>query len=481
MIFPQNELAGSNEGNKPLKASQGEGGLLVRLGIVLADWVEHWFPDPLVFALVAIVIVFVAGVSLGSSPGDMVKNFGNGFWELTTFTMQMAMIIIGGHVLASSPPIARVIRWLAAVPRSPRGAVGLVAFFATVTSLLSWGFSLIFSALLVREVVRKIRGIDYRAVSAAAFLGIGSVWALGISSSAALMMATRGSIPAELLKISGLIPLTRTIFTWQSIVTAILLIVVSVSVAYFSAPVSSARSAETFGVHFEVPAPAPAKPRSPGEWLESSGLLTVVIGVMGLCYLAQVLLARGPLSALDLNTYNFLILMIGMLLHWTPRRLVQAVSASVPATAGVLIQFPFYAGIFGMMTKSPISTQLAHFFVRISTPSSYPMLVAVYSAILGLFVPSGGSKWLIEAPYVLAGANQLHVNLGWIVQIYNTAEALPNLVNPFWMLPLLGLLHIRARDIVGYTVLQLIINLPLVLFLMWLFARTLPYTPPQQG
>ena len=479
MIFAQNDLAASNKENKPLKSSQGEGGLLVRLGVVLADWVEHWFPDPLVFALIAIVIVFVAGVSLGSSPGDMIKNFGNGFWELTTFTMQMAMIIIGGYVVASSPPIARVIRWLAAVPRSPRGAVGLIAFFATVTSLLSWGFSLIFSALLVREVVQKIRGIDYRAASAAAFLGMGSVWALGISSSAALMMATRGSIPAELLKISGLIPLTRTIFTWQSVVTAILLVVVSVSVAYFSAPVSSAKSAETFGVKFEAPAPLPAKPGSPGEWLESNGLLTVVIGAMGLCYLVQVFLARGALAGLDLNTYNFLILMIGMLLHWTPQRFVRAVNASVPATAGVLIQFPFYGGIFGMMTKSPISTQLAHFFVRISTPSSYPMLVAAYSAILGLFVPSGGSKWLIEAPYVLAGANQLHVNLGWIVQIYNTAEALPNLVNPFWMLPLLGLLHIRARDIVGYTVLQLIISLPLVLFLMWLFARTLPYTPPQ--
>jgi short-chain fatty acids transporter len=469
----------SSEEKEPLKSREGEGGLLVRLGIALADWVERWFPDPLVFALIAIVIVFAAGVFLGSSPRDMVKNFGSGFWELIPFTMQMAMIIIGGYVVASSPPVARVIRWLAGIPRSPRGAVGLIAFFATVTSLLSWGFSLIFSALLVREVVQKIRGIDYRAASAAAFLGLGSVWALGLSSSAALMMATRGSVPAELFKISGLIPLTRTIFTWQSMVTAVLLVVVSVLVAYFSAPVSSAKTAETFGVSLDTPASVPEKPRTPGEWLESNGILTVVICAMGFYYLAQVFLARGPLAGLDLNTYNFLTLMIGMLLHWTPRRFVRAVSAAVPATAGVLIQFPFYAGIFGMVTKSSISTQLAHLFVRVSTPSSYPLLVAAYSAVLGLFVPSGGSKWLIEAPYVLAGANQLHVNLGWVVQIYNTAEALPNLVNPFWMLPLLGLLQMRARDVVGYTVLQLIINLPLVLFLLWLFARTLPYTAPQ--
>jgi short-chain fatty acids transporter len=170
--------------------------------------------------------------------------------------------------------------------------------------------------------------------------------------------------------------------------------------------------------------------------------------------------------------------MLGMLLHRTPRAFIKAVTASVPAAAGVLIQFPFYAGILGLMTKSPVSTELAHFFVRISTTGTYPILVSIYSAILGLFVPSGGSKWLIEAPYVIDAAKQLHVNLGWVVQIYNTAEALPNLVNPFWMLPVLGLLNVRARDLVGYSVLQLMVHLPLVLFLMWLFARTLPYTPP---
>jgi short-chain fatty acids transporter len=170
--------------------------------------------------------------------------------------------------------------------------------------------------------------------------------------------------------------------------------------------------------------------------------------------------------------------MLGMLLHWKPRAFVRAVSAAVPATAGVLIQFPFYSGIFGIMTKSPLSSRMAGFFVGISSHGSYPVLLTIYSAILGLFVPSGGSKWVIEAPYVLAAAKQLHVNLGWVVQIYNTAEALPNLINPFWMLPLLGILNIRARDVIGYSSLYLIVNFPLVLFLMWLFARTMPYTPP---
>jgi short-chain fatty acids transporter len=455
-----------------------EGNIFMRCGIALATWSERWFPDALVFAMCAIVIVFVAGLLLGSSVGDLAGDFGEGFWKLIPFTMQMVMIIIGGYAVANSPPVARIIRWLASVPGTPRGAVAFVALISTTTSLVSWGFSLVFSALLVREIVQRVRGIDYRAAGAAAYLGVGSVWGLGLSSSAALMMATPGSVPPELLRISGWIPLTETIFAWQSMLTALLLIIVSVSVAYLSAPAGAhVKSVEALGVKLQ-PTPLIEKRSTPGEWLEYSGILTVLICMIGFAYLGKTLLIKGFRTALDLNTYNFLFIMTGLLLHWRPRSFLRAVSGSVPATAGVLIQFPFYAGVFGIVTRSPISQQVAHFFVRISTHGTYPLLITIYSAVLGMFVPSGGSKWLIEAPYLLQAAIEHRVNLGWVVQIYNTAEALPNLVNPFWMLPLLGLLGVRARQLVGFTALQLAVNLPLVLLLMWLLAYSLPYKPP---
>jgi len=190
------------------------------------------------------------------------------------------------------------------------------------------------------------------------------------------------------------------------------------------------------------------------------------------------LIVRGPLAALDLNTYNLLFLMLGLLFHWRPRAFIRAVNDAVPATSGVLIQFPFYGGIFGIVTMSAISAKMARFFVHVSSPSSYPVLVSVYSAMLGMFVPSGGSKWIIEAPYVLQAAKDLHVHLGWIVQVYNASEALPNLINPFWMLPLLGILKVRARDLVGFGLMQLMVNSVLVVFLVWLFAQTLTYSAP---
>jgi short-chain fatty acids transporter len=395
--------------------------------------------------------------------------------------MQMAMIVIGGFVVATSPPVYRLIQALASVPKTGRGAIAFVAVFSMVTSLISWGFSLIFSGLLVRELTNKVKGMDYRAAGAAAYLVLGAVWALGLSSSAALMMATKGSIPPKLYEISGLIPLTQTLFIWPTFWTAVILILLSAAIAYWSAPSPErAKTAESFGLKFE-PEKQELEPRKkPGEWLEYSPLLTILVAALLVWYLVFLFQnsPTGALAALDLNTYNLIFITVGMILHWRPKRFVRSVAESVPAVGGVLIQFPFYAVIFGMIAGTGITKYLADLFVSISTPGTYPLLVAFYSAILGVFVPSGGSKWVIEATYVLQAAVQQQCNLGWVVQIYNAAEALPNLLNPFWMLPLLGILQVKARDLVGYSALQLFFHIPVVFFLCWFFAQYIPYIAP---
>ena len=447
--------------------------LLARAGSRIADVCERWFPDAFVFALAAIVLVFAGGVATGVKPVTLATEFGNGFWSLVNFTMQMALVIVGGFVVASSPPVARLTRWLASIPKTARGAVAFVAAFAMLSSLLSWGLSLIFTGLLVREIVKRI-DVDYRAIGAAAYLGLGSVWALGLSSSAALLQATKSSIPPSLLPITGVIPLTQTIFLWQSMAMAGVLVTVSVIVAYVSAPrEGEARTAKMMGIEFRDEE-APIKPAvTPAERLEQSPILNVVIAMLMFWFLATQFRDKGGLAALDLNNFNFAFLAMGLLLHWRPRSFLRAVTKSVPATAGVLIQFPFYGGIFGMIAKTPIAAHLAHVFVSITTKSTFPVVVAIYSAILGMFVPSGGGKWVVEAPYVMAAASAWGAHLGWTVQIYNAAEALPNLINPFWMLPLMGILGVRAKDLAGYSILQLLFHAPIVLLLCWLFALSL--------
>lgn len=453
---------------------------LARVGGRIADLTERYFPDAFVFALAIVAIVFVAGLAVGEAPLHLAEEFGRGFWVLVPFTMQMVMIIVGGFVVAASRPCSRLIESLANVPASPRGAVAFVALFAMTTSLLSWGFSLIFTGLLVREIVRRVDGVDYRAIGAAAYLGLGSVWALGLSSSSALMQATPSAIPPALLPITGVIPLTQTIFLWQNVVLALVLIVASVAIAYYSCPDPlHARTAASMGIRFEPMTIEEDPPVTPAEKLERSPVLTLFVVLLLIVYLGYELGSRGIGAALDLNTFNLIFITLGLLLHWRPRSFLKAVTKSVPATAGVIIQFPFYAGVFGMISNTSLEQRLANLFVDIATQTTFPIVVAIYSIILGVFIPSGGGKWILEAPYVMSAANELEVHLGWTVQIYNAAETLPNLMNPFWMLPLMGILNVKARDLAGYSILQLLFHIPIVLILCWLFAQTLPYLPPR--
>ena len=455
-------------------------GPLARIGAALADWSERWFPDAYVFAAIAVMVVCVAALFMGRTPMQVGADFGKSFWSLIPFTMQMSFVVIGGYVLAVAPPVKRLVVALARVPRTPRGAVAYVAFVAIASSLLSWGFSLIFAGILSREVSKRIEGVDYRAVGTAAYLGLGSVWALGLSSSAALLMCTKGSIPPALYKISGVIPLTETLFTWQNLVMIAVLMTLSVWVAYASCPEADrAKTLEMAGLaHAEEEPVAVEKPTTPGERLEFSPILTLVIVVLGALYLYDLYQTKGLLAAVDLNNYNFAFLVAGMLLHWTPRSYLRAAGRAVPMTSGVLLQFPLYAGVFGVLVGSGLTDVLAKFFVSISTQQTLPFVIGVYSAILGLFLPSGGGKWIVEAPYVLEAANQLKVNLGWMVLVYNAAEALPNFINPFWMLPLLGLTGVKARDLAGYSILQLLVLAPVVLVMLWALGLTLPYVAP---
>jgi len=452
---------------------------LANLGLTLSEWFENWFPDAFALALVAVAFVAGASVALGNSPIQTAQWFGAGYWDLVAFTMQVTMLIVSGYALASAPPVHAVIRKLAGIPRSGRGAIAFVALFSMASSLLSWTFSLIFSALLAREVAQRVKGADYRALAAAAYLGVGGVWAFGLTASASLIMAAPASLPPAILKISGVIPLSQTIGSWQSMAIAATLLVASVVIAYSSAP--SERAARTmYDMGIEPPPPAEQidKPQKPGEWLEYNPTLTLLMAFGAAAYLFREVAVKGFSVLLELNHYIFFFLMAGLLLHWRPRSYAKAIAAAVPSVAGVLIQYPLYAGVVRIMTESGIASRMAHFFIAASSQHTFPVLIGVYSVVLGLFVPSAGGKWLVEALYVLEAAKALHVHLGWVVQTYNATESLANLIHPFWMLPLLGILNLKARDIVGYATLQFVIHTPLVLFLVWAMNYTLTYVPP---
>ncbi|MFA5488327.1 MAG: TIGR00366 family protein [Candidimonas sp.] len=460
-----------------------------RFAMRCANWAERWFPDSWVFATVAVLIAAVAALAIGAPVSATAKAFGDGFWSLIPFTMQMAFVVIGGYVVASSRPASKLIDRFAQVPKNGRSAVAWVAIISMLASLLNWGLSLVFGGLLAKALARRTDlKMDYRAAGAAAYLGLGAVWALGLSSSAAQLQANPASLPPSILAITGVIPFTETIFLWQSGVMLLVLVIISVIIAYVTAPsADSAKDAQACGIDPVVETPETAKPARPGEWLEYSPFLIIMLVLLGGGWLWQEFASKPAIVAISgLNTYNLLFLMAGALLHWRPRSFLDAVARAVPTTTGVLIQFPLYGSIAAIMTTvqgsggDTIAHYISHFFVQIASHDTYAVLMGVYSAILGFFIPSGGGKWIIEAPYVMQVANELQFHLGWAVQIYNAAEALPNLINPFYMLPLLGVLGLKARDLIGFTFVQLLVHIPVVLILLWALGSTLSYFPPIQ-
>ncbi len=464
---------------------------LNRLALRMTALAERWLPDAFVFALVGTVLVVLAAFSTGAGPQAVVKSWGDGVWSLVPFTLQMAMIVIGGTVVATAAPVQRFIEGLARLPKSPRQATVLCAVASMVSSWFNWGFGLIFAAVLARALARQVKNVDYRTLAATTLLGLGTVWAQGLSGSAALQMATPGLLPpairtiaagkdatgAELIK-GGLIGLEHTIFLWQSFASvAIEIVVVALLIAAITPVGAHARTAADLGVDLHEPVDDTRdEPQHPGEWLEHRWWLSAIVVVLGAGYIFVALWnAEHIAAAITLNLVNLALLTLGFALHRTPARLARAFARATPSVWGLLLQFPLYGGIAALIVDTKLNERIADLFTRVATQTTFPPLVAAYSALLGIFVPSGGSKWVIEAPYVLAAAHRLHVHVGWTVAVYDLGEALANLVQPFWMLPVLGMLGLKARDVMGVTWTVFLVMTPVVLALVTLFGSTLSW------
>jgi short-chain fatty acids transporter len=464
-------------------------GFLSRLAARFTAWAEQYIPDAFIFALIAtFVVVLAALLFTDASAREVITLWGNGFWELAAFTMQMALIIITGYVVATSPVIYRLIARLASQPTSPRSAVAMVALFSMASSWVNWGFSLIFGAMLAKEVARRVAGVDYRALGASTFMGLGSVWAQGLSGSAALQMATESALPPAIRDIvahegaipNGVIGLEHTIFLWQSLLSVAIEIPIVTLVFYFATPVGTrAKTAADLGISLgDAPGSREAPPRrgTKGEWLEHSSILnTALVALCTSYFVVYFSAASSVLAALNFNTINLFFLTLGVAAHRTPARLMRAVREATPSVWAIILQYPFYAGIAAVIAKTHLNSAIATWFVKISSPQTFPALIAVYSAVLGMLVPSGGSKWVIEAPYVMQAAHDLRIHLGWMVAVYDLGEALANLLQPFWMLPVLALLGLKARDVMGYTFLVFIVLAPVVLVMVTVLGATLPY------
>ena len=429
--------------------------LLPRLAEALARVSVRWVPDSLSIACVLTLLTFVLALAVGgASLSQAIRAWGDGLWSLLAFSMQIVVVIFAGYVVAVSPAVTRGLDVAARLPRSAGQAVLFTASASMVLCWLNWGMGLITAAMLVRAVGRRHPRADYRLLVAAAYLGMGTSWHAGPSGSVPLLLATPDSFMVRDGLIAAPIPLAQTIFTAPNLILmAVALIVFPVLAARLHPSEDRAVAAPAAALDAFARFEPPSRPQapSPAERLMHSGLLNRLVGGIGIAYVALEV-GRGSFD-LTLDTVNLVFLCLGILLHPSPAAVLKAAEDAARSLHGVVLQFPLYAGIYGVMKGTALAGLLAKAFIAVASTATYPFVVFWYSAALNYVVPSGGGKWAIEALYVLEAGRALDVPVAAVAMAYAYGDMATNLIQPFWAIPLLGVARLEFRDILGYEVL----------------------------
>jgi short-chain fatty acids transporter len=459
-----------------------------KLGVRLSSWARQYMPDPFVLALLLTLLsLLLAWVYVGFETTPVLTAWtqgtgdGKGFWNLLAFGMQMCLILVTGHALAESPPVAKALNALADRVRSPAAAVIVVALAAMVLALVNWGLGLIAGALLARKVGQRAReqhiALHYPLVVAAGYTAM-LVWHGGLSGSAPLKVTLEGDLAqvlgAETAAVIGSIPLSQTVGSAGNALVNLTLLLLVPLVLLRMQPSAEAN---------RVPAPALCSPpedaedagdpehaeHAPVRWgHRAGGALTLAqrldnSRLLTLCIVGPALVALGlwvhrqGLGRLDLNVINFAFLFTGMLLHGSPRSYLRSMGEAARGCSGIILQFPFYAGIMGLLAGTGLLQVMASTVARVGS-GLLPAVGFYMAGLVNLFVPSGGGQWAVQGPLLVEAGLRAGVEPARMVMALAYGDQWTNMLQPFWALPLLAIAGVRARDVAGYTAVLLLVS-----------------------
>ncbi len=412
--------------------------------------VDRYLPDPYIFVLLLTVVVFAAAVLVEQQPVmTVLMQWGDGFWGLLSFSMQMLLVLVTGFMLASTPVVKRLLDRLARLASSPGKAIVLVTLVSLSASWLNWGFGLVVGALFAKALARTVK-VDYRLLVASAYSGF-VVWHGGLAGSIPLTIATSGHFTAQQI---GVIPTNETIFAGFNLLLLGILFIVMPIVNRLMLP-TERDSVLISAEHLNDSAqPTTADPR-PAAKLENSPVLAMLVGFAGLAYLTLYFIEQG---GLNLNVVNFLFLFLAIVLHGTPRRLLHCLQQAMQGGAGIVIQFPFYSGIMAIMVGSGLAQSLSQWLISFASAETLALYSFLSAGIVNIFVPSGGGQWAVQAPVILPAALTLGADINKVAMAVAWGDAWTNLIQPFWALPVLAIAGLKAKDIMGFCLVQLIVT-----------------------
>lgn len=416
--------------------------------------VRRWLPDAFLFAVILTFVVFIFGIVFkGQSPIEMVNFWGKGFWKLLAFAMQMVLVLVTGHTLAKTRVVESVLAAIAGLASKPSQAIVVTTVVALIACWINWGFGLIVGALLARQMAKKIRGIHYGLLVASAYSGF-LIWHAGLSGSVPLKIAQVSKNFMSAITGGEVIPVTETIFAWQNLLICAILILTLPIINMMMTP-DADEIVEIDPALLEETGDQVAKTKgtTPAEKIENSVIISMLLGLFGFAYIVYYFITGGKLG---LNSVNMIFLFAGIVLHGTPANFLKAANEAIKNTGGIVLQFPLYAGIMGMMVHSGLAASISQWFVQVSTPMTFPFFTFLSAGIVNFFVPSGGGQWAVQGPIIMPAAKALGVPLAKAAMAIAWGDAWTNMIQPFWALPLLGIAGLGIRDIMGYCVVALL-------------------------
>ncbi|KPZ56005.1 short-chain fatty acid transporter [Pseudoalteromonas sp. P1-25] len=425
--------------------------MLNKIATPFTKLVERYLPDPFIFViLLSIITLLGACLFTPATSIEVINAWGNGFWNLLSFAMQMLLVLITGYMLASTSPVSKLLEKLATLANTPPKAIILVTLISLLASWLNWGFGLVIGALFAKAIAKQTK-VDYRLLVASAYSGF-VVWHGGLAGSIPLTIATQGHFSQSSI---GIIGTEQTLFAGFNIAILIGLFIIMPLVNRYMLPSDKNSVYVDPALIKEIPANNENVTR-PAQHLEHSKLLGIAIGLLGLCYLAYYFVIAG--GSLNLNSVIAMFLFLAITLHQTPHNLLNSLQQAIPSGAGIVIQFPFYAGIMAVMVDSGLAQQISHGFIAVADADSLPFFSFISAGLVNMFVPSGGGQWAVQAPIVIPAAQELGADISRVAMAVAWGDAWTNLIQPFWALPVLAIAGLKAKDIMGFCVVQLFVT-----------------------
>ncbi|CAI4153176.1 short-chain fatty acid transporter [Alteromonas macleodii] len=412
--------------------------------------VERYLPDPYIFVLLLTLITFAFAVVIqNQSPLTTIRQWGDGFWGLLTFSMQMLLVLVTGFMLACTPLVKALLERLASLAKSPGSAIVLVTLVSLIASWINWGFGLVVGALFAKALARKV-SVDYRLLVASAYSGF-IVWHGGLAGSVPLTIATPGHFSEAQI---GVVGTGETIFSgFNLLLLAIMFVIIPLVNRLMLPPESESIIVDSAKLKDDT-LPS-AKNERPADKLENSKVLGLLVGFAGLAYLTNYFVSGG---GLNLNIVNTLFLFLAIVLHGTPRNVLHSLQQAVQGGSGIVIQFPFYAGIMAVMVQSGLAQTMSEWLISFASAESLPVWSFISAGIVNIFVPSGGGQWAVQAPVILPAAAELGAEINRVAMAVAWGDAWTNLIQPFWALPVLAIAGLKAKDIMGFCLVQLIVT-----------------------